>query len=580
MHLSIACSTRRLALTLLAAALLLSPAAAKADDSGSLTVVGTSDVSDSGLMPNLLQPQFSNEFPQYAFKYIGTATGTAITSAETGSQGASVLIVHAPSLENQFVAQGYSFEQYGRAIFTNDFILAGPQSDPAGVSSNAAHNAAQAFADIAAAGINGGGSPQATFVSRGGTPGTTVEEHQIWQLVDSSGLAPSGLLLCSLNATVGGGETPITVGNGPTANGQPCPNSGALPTGSQLPKWYLATGLTQGPNVIAANACTFLVSPPNTCYVFSDRGTYDYLASGTDPAGTIPNLTILTRDNSALAPGGANLLINYFHAYIINPNKPGEAVNLTAAKDFLDFLTNPFVQAELKNYLPSTPDPGGAPFKADASPIISVTSGFPRAVSAGRSVTVRGTLINAQQGFPAPGAQKITVDQVAGGAVLPVKSSTTDANGNFSITFTPPSTGTYQLSTQQIAMIEIPTLNPVYGDLLSPAATAGARMSVQGAVTITSARPGTGKVTVSGTVVPGAPDSRATVVILARRQGSRGGFSQITVKSLKAGQKSFAVTASLKAGKWQLVARYQDPGQLLTSQSRPVNVTVSKRKRP
>src|SRR5262249_5715201 len=156
------------------------------------TVVGTSDVSDSGLIQNVVQPAFHAAYPQYTFKYIGTATGTAITDAETGSVGASALIVHAESLENQFVANGYSYNnQYGNAIWTNDFVLAGPSGDPAGVAANASTNIAQAFADIAAAGINGGGTPNVTFVSRGGTPGTTVEEHQIWALVATSGLAPA-----------------------------------------------------------------------------------------------------------------------------------------------------------------------------------------------------------------------------------------------------------------------------------------------------------------------------------------------------------------------------------------------------
>ena len=36
----------------------------------------------------------------------------------------------------------------------------------------------------------------------------------------------------------------------------------------------------------------------------------------------------------------------------------------------------------------------------------------------------------------------------------------TNANGNYSIKFTPGSTGSYQVSTGQISQIEIPTLNP------------------------------------------------------------------------------------------------------------------------
>ncbi|HYZ81001.1 MAG TPA: substrate-binding domain-containing protein, partial [Solirubrobacteraceae bacterium] len=314
-------------LGLLAAAALLTPALASADTSSTLTVIGTSDASDSGLMPNLIQPAFQKAFPQFTFKYIGTGTGTAVSEAESGAVGASVLMVHAASLENQFVANGYSYEKYGRAIFINDFVFAGPTGDPAGVAANATSNVAQAFADVASAGIAG----KATFVSRGGTPGTTVEEHQIWALVQNSNLAPAGLLLCAVNSTSGGGMTPIAAGHAVTASGQPCPNNGALPTASSLPAWYVATGLTQGPNVIAANACTGHPSGANSCYVLSDRGTYDYLASGTDPAGSVPNLKILTRGpQSASAPGGVNALVNYFHAYIISPTKPGQAVNLTA----------------------------------------------------------------------------------------------------------------------------------------------------------------------------------------------------------------------------------------------------------
>ena len=117
--------------------LLISPALALAQST--LTVVGTSDVSDSGLIPNLVKPEFQAAYPQYTLNYVGSATGVAIQSAESGNGSPSALIVHAASLENQFVAGGYSYKnQYGNAIFTNDFVLAGPNGDPAGVASNGA----------------------------------------------------------------------------------------------------------------------------------------------------------------------------------------------------------------------------------------------------------------------------------------------------------------------------------------------------------------------------------------------------------------------------------------------------------
>ena len=51
----------------------------------------------------------------------------------------------------------------------------------------------------------------------------------------------------------------------------------------------------------------------------------------------------MTRDDATSAPGGQYALINYFHAYIINPAKPNEQINLPAAKDLLNLLTSPVV---------------------------------------------------------------------------------------------------------------------------------------------------------------------------------------------------------------------------------------------
>ena len=284
--------------------LLVAPAVASADSPSTLTVVGTSDLSDSGLEPNVIQPEFNKAFPQFTLKYIGSATGAAIQSAENGNGGPSALIVHAPALENQFVANGYSYNnQYGNAIFTNDFVLAGQTGDPAGVGSNAAHNIAQAFADIATAGNSG----TATFLSRGGTTtasGTTVEEHQLWALLHGSGLQPSSLVLCDVSTADGGGMTPIksTV---QATSGQPCPDSGTVI--GTTPRLVCHHRRLPGCQCVEANACPSPPAPSGqpTCYVLTDRGTFDYLASGTDTAGTIPNLKIVTRDNASSAPGGA-----------------------------------------------------------------------------------------------------------------------------------------------------------------------------------------------------------------------------------------------------------------------------------
>ncbi|HUA46678.1 MAG TPA: hypothetical protein VMA77_15710 [Solirubrobacteraceae bacterium] len=548
--------------------LLLSPALAHAQTT--LTVVGTSDVSDSGLVPNLVKPEFQAAYPQYDLNYVGSATGVAIQSAESGNGSPSALIVHAASLENQFVAGGYSYKnQYGNAIFTNDFVLAGPTGDPAGVAANGANNIAQAFADIATAGAAG----KVTFLSRGGTntaPGTTVEEHVIWGLVHSSGLQPASLSLCVVSAADGGGMAPVTPAS---LNGQPCPDSGAIIAGDgNNPSWYQITGVNQGKNVQETNACTGQPSPVDTCYVLTDRGTFDYLASGTDPAGSIPNLKIVTRGpQSTNAPGGLYALINYFHVYIINPNKPGENVNLPAAEDFVNFLTSPAFQAQLKNYLAHTSDPAGPPFVATASPHLTA-SGFPRHYHVGKPATVTGTLTNAEVGYPALSGKTVTIDEVKGALVIPVASGKTNSTGHYKIKFIPPSTGSYEVTTAQISQIENATLNPVYGDLLSPAATTPVKVTVHGAITSLRAASQGGKALVSGTVEP-AGHGAGTVTVLARALGKKGSFRRVASERLSASQGNFAVVAPLRQGNWQVEATFQY-GAGVAAASSTVNVSV------
>ena len=555
-----------------AAMFLIAPAPASADSPSTLTVIGTSDVSDSGLIPNVIQPGFQKAFPQYTFKYIGTGTGNAIAMAESGAAGASNLIVHAASLENQFVAGGYSFEQYGRALWTNDFVLAGANSDPAGVSANAPNNIAQAFADVAAAGINGGGTPKATFVSRGGTPGTTVAEHGIWQIVASSGLSPAGLLLCVVNSANGGGETPIAAGHGVTASGQPCPSSGALPTGSALPTWYVATGLTQGPNVQAANACNGFPSGANACYVFTDSGTYDYLASGTDPAGTIPALKVVTSDNSANAPGGQYELINYFHGYIINPTKPGQTVNLPAAQAFLNYITSPAVQAQVAAYL----EGHGNPFTPTASPLLK-SSHIPAkfVARAGKKLKITGTLTNAQPGYPVLSGEPVAISKVVSGLPVSVATGKTDSQGKYSISFVPPTNGSYEVTTNQISKVEEPTLNPVFGDLLSPAATTPVKITVHSVITQLASTSQGGQALIRGQVSPGTGHVKATVAFYATQFGSNKGFKKVATHKLAASDANFAVVLpSLGQGTWLVKAKYSDPGQVVAAPDRTIKVTV------
>src|SRR5262245_55920896 len=246
---------------------------ANADDSSTLTVVGTSDVFDSNLVQTVIKPGFEAAHPGITLNYVSKGTGAAITFAEAGT--ASALLVHAASLENHFVGQGYSLEPFGRAIFWGDYVLLGPPSDPAGVmSGSSSENIVQAFQKIAAAGAAG----HANFVSRGGTPGTTVQEHQIWALT-------SGVPTCQVDPDSNGG------GAQPSSDTGACPSLDADP-----PAWYHATGLTQSPNIQAGDVCNFPTGgsgDANNCYVFTDRGTFNFLES----SGGVSTLQVVVDNN-------------------------------------------------------------------------------------------------------------------------------------------------------------------------------------------------------------------------------------------------------------------------------------------
>ena len=146
---------------------------------------------------------------------------------------------------------------------------------------------------------------------------------------------------------------------------------------SHAPSWYQVTGDQQGPNVVdrqrvqrypsgpTAATCSPTAAPSTTCRRGPTRRGDDPQPEDRHP-----------QQQRQSAPGGRYALINYFHAYIINPSKPGETVNLPAAQDFVNFLTSPAFQSQLKTYLADDGDPGGPPFVADASPNLTAP-GFP-----------------------------------------------------------------------------------------------------------------------------------------------------------------------------------------------------------
>ena len=171
---------------------------------------------------------------------VAKGTGAALRDGMDGN--VDVVLVHARSREEEFVRQGYGTRRY--AVMHNDFIIAGPGADPAGIRGMRA--APAALARIAAA--------HAPFVSRGDDSGTHIRERDLWR---RSGVAV-------------------------TADGTPRPGPDRA--------WYLAVGQGMGK--------TLRFADEKQAYVLVDRGTYVKYTLGSD---TPIDLQILCQGDPALA---------------------------------------------------------------------------------------------------------------------------------------------------------------------------------------------------------------------------------------------------------------------------------------
>ena len=125
----------------------------------------TTSTQDSGLL-DVLVPLFERK-TGLTVKTIAVGTGQAL--ALTGRGEADVALAHAPALEKKYVADGTLLNR--RPVMANDFVIVGPEADPARIAGEKA--AAVALRRIAGAG--------ARFVSRGDRSGTHLLEMQLWQ---------------------------------------------------------------------------------------------------------------------------------------------------------------------------------------------------------------------------------------------------------------------------------------------------------------------------------------------------------------------------------------------------------------
>lgn len=187
-----------------------------------MLLVTTTSVEGSGLLETITT---AYEESQDRYRLATTAVGSGAT-LEIGRRGdADVLITHDPAGEEQFRSEGHAAEQ--APLMWNEYLIAGPEDDPAGV--RGIDDLAVAFDRIAAA--------DALFISRGDDSGTHRKEQELWARAGRPELAGSS--------------------NGPPPRG-----------------WYVEAG--------AGMAEALRMAEQRRAYVLTDSGTFGHLAGTLD----------------------------------------------------------------------------------------------------------------------------------------------------------------------------------------------------------------------------------------------------------------------------------------------------------
>ena len=220
---------RRLFLLVL---LTLTTGAAHADEH-SITLASTTSTQDSGLFGYIL-PIFKIA-TGIDVHVVAVGTGQALAIGKRGD--ADALLVHDRAGEDKFVAEGYGIDR--RDVMYNDFVLVGPNADPAHI--RGLKDTRKALTQIAEA--------KAPFASRGDDSGTNRMELRLWK---SAGI-------------------------------QPDPHSG----------WYRDLGQGMGPTLnIAAGMNAYTLTDRATWANFKNRQNLEILTEG-DPALFNPYGSIL-----------------------------------------------------------------------------------------------------------------------------------------------------------------------------------------------------------------------------------------------------------------------------------------------
>jgi tungstate transport system substrate-binding protein len=129
----------------------------------SIVMSSTTSTEQSGLFGFLL-PEFKKA-TGIDTKVVALGTGQALDMARRGD--ADVVFVHDQPAEEKFVAEGFGIKRF--PVMYNDFVVVGPQADPANAKGN----------DIVAA-LKKIAASNAAFISRGDKSGTHAAEIRFW----------------------------------------------------------------------------------------------------------------------------------------------------------------------------------------------------------------------------------------------------------------------------------------------------------------------------------------------------------------------------------------------------------------
>jgi tungstate transport system substrate-binding protein len=128
---------------------------------------------DAGIV-GALEDQFEKD-TGIRVRHVGAGTGAALDTARKCN--IDLVLVHAKSLEEKFIADGFGTERI--PLMYNDFVIVGPAADPAGI--KGIKTATEALKKIMDSG--------SLFISRGDKSGTHVAEMELW---GKAGIKPAG----------------------------------------------------------------------------------------------------------------------------------------------------------------------------------------------------------------------------------------------------------------------------------------------------------------------------------------------------------------------------------------------------